>query len=209
MSTYLTSDQHFGHTRICELANRAFSSVEEMNEELISRYNSVVKPNDMVYFLGDVCMGKLDDNLPLLHRLNGTKLLILGNHDRPSMAYHHKTQEVRDKWTTRYNEFFPVMLESMNLGLLPNEEEVVLCHYPYYDPAFRDHEYDGRLEANLPIDEGKWLIHGHVHGAWRVNGKQINVGVDAWGGYPVSLDTILDITRNPKAYNKQGPYTIK
>jgi calcineurin-like phosphoesterase family protein len=64
------------------------------------------------------------------------------------------------------------------------------------DPEFKDHAYEGRYEALQPVNEGKWLIHGHVHGSWKVKGKQINVGVDVWQYAPVALDTVLDIMGN-------------
>lgn len=168
-----------------------------MNEALIENHNKVVAPSDMVYYLGDMCMGKLEDTLPLLKRLNGSKMLILGNHDRPSIAYHHKKPEARQKWSERYSEYFPVIRESLTLELLPGQD-VLLCHYPYLDLDFKDHEYEGRYEALQPINEGKWLIHGHVHGSWKVKGKQINVGVDVWDYAPVALDTVLNIIKeNP------------
>lgn len=80
---FLTSDTHFFHKKILEFerAARPFSSVEEMNEVLIDNWNSVVTKRDTVWHLGDVCFGKIE-NLEILSRLNGTKNLILGNHDQ-------------------------------------------------------------------------------------------------------------------------------
>ena len=207
MTTYFTSDLHLGHLKANELCHRPYGSVEEMNYDLIARHNSVVTPEDMVYYLGDMCMGKLEDSMPLLSRLNGNKLLILGNHDRPSVAYHHKKADARNSWLERYKQYFPVILEQMELPLL-GDDFFLLSHFPYNDPDFKDHAYEGRYEALLPENHGKWLIHGHVHGAWRVKDRQINVGVDAWNGYPVPLETILDVIINPDGYNKPGLYTI-
>ena len=192
---WATADTHFGHERIIELADRPFRSVEEMNEKLIENYNAVVGPRDTCYHLGDACMGKLADSLPLLQRLNGNKILILGNHDRPSVAYQHKKPEAREKWLRSYHEYFLVIQETLTLPLCSGED-VLLCHYPYLDPEFTDHAYEGRYEALQPVNEGKWLIHGHVHGQWKFKGKQINVGVDVWQYAPVALDTVLDIIRD-------------
>src|ERR1700679_1209220 len=72
------SDLHLGHTRIIELANRPFSSVEEMNEQMVLRWNSVVGENDDVFFGGDFMFSKKD---VWFDRLNGVKHLIKGNHD--------------------------------------------------------------------------------------------------------------------------------
>jgi calcineurin-like phosphoesterase family protein len=209
MTTFFTSDLHLGHLKANELCSRPYGSVEEMNYDLIARHNSVVQPDDMVYYLGDMCMGKLEDSLPMLNRLNGNRMLILGNHDRPSIAYHHKTPEARAKWNERYCEYFSVMFERFELPILQGgDESILLSHFPYNDPDFKDHEYEGRYASLLPENQGQWLIHGHVHGSWRVKGRQINVGVDAWNGYPVSLETILDIVENPDQYNAEGPYRI-
>lgn len=53
MNIFFTSDTHFGHNNIIKLSNRPFSSVEEMNEGLIERWNDVVGAEDIVYHLGD------------------------------------------------------------------------------------------------------------------------------------------------------------
>ena len=54
-----------------------------MNETIIERWNSLVKPEDTVYHLGDVIMGDLEAGLPLVKSLNGKIKLTLGNHDTP------------------------------------------------------------------------------------------------------------------------------
>ena len=70
---YFTSDHHFGHTNILKYSNRPFNSVEEMDEELIKRWNSKVQPNDIVYHLGDVAMTKNPEGIgDILNRLNCT-----------------------------------------------------------------------------------------------------------------------------------------
>ena len=54
MDIWFTSDSHFGHRNIITYSSRPFSSVEEMDETLIQNWNSVVKPNDLIFNLGDV-----------------------------------------------------------------------------------------------------------------------------------------------------------
>lgn len=84
-SVFLTSDTHFGHTNICKFHNfdgtktRPWDSVEEMDEEMVKRWNETVGPKDKVYHLGDVVINR--KSMSILDRLNGDKVLIKGNHD--------------------------------------------------------------------------------------------------------------------------------
>lgn len=81
--TFFIADTHFGHRGILEFnstkAFRAFTSIEEHDEELVKRWNSVVCKKDNVWHLGDVAFGA--KNLSILEKLNGYKRLVLGNHD--------------------------------------------------------------------------------------------------------------------------------
>lgn len=83
---FLIGDTHFGHVGIAERFTledgsraRPYTSVQEMDEDMVAKWNSVVKPNDKVYHLGDVVINR--KALPIMNRLNGTKRLIRGNHD--------------------------------------------------------------------------------------------------------------------------------
>lgn len=85
---FLCSDHHFHHAGILQFLRadgvtklRDFDSVDEMDEYMVQQHNSVVRPKDKVYFLGDVTMGKTAKSLEILGRLNGQKVLIRGNHD--------------------------------------------------------------------------------------------------------------------------------
>lgn len=81
MKTFLISDTHFMHSNILKYCNRPFKDVEEMNQEIIKRWNSVVSKNDIVYHLGDFAFGNLDYISDIVLKLNGRIRLILGNHD--------------------------------------------------------------------------------------------------------------------------------
>lgn len=88
IETWFISDTHFGHKNILEYEkeHRPFSTVEEMNETIIERWNSVVKQKDTIYHLGDFAFGK--KNIEIASRLNGRKHLVMGNHDQyPSNEY--------------------------------------------------------------------------------------------------------------------------
>jgi len=82
---WFTSDQHFYHDRIIEYCKRPFKDSIEMNNEIIKRYNSVVKDEDIVYHIGDFTLLDKEDNYRKISRivsqLKGIKYLILGNHD--------------------------------------------------------------------------------------------------------------------------------
>lgn len=83
---FLCSDWHLSHEKLVKEFKRAdgsplrdFENSDEMNEYLIERHNSVVKPEDRVYVLGDVVFHK--KYLHIVDRFNGRKVLIKGNHD--------------------------------------------------------------------------------------------------------------------------------
>lgn len=86
-SIWVISDTHFGHTNILNFKDsvgnpvRHFKSIEEMDQTLIDNWNSVVKPGDKVYHLGDVFFGSKDNFKSLWPKLNGSKRLVVGNHD--------------------------------------------------------------------------------------------------------------------------------
>ena len=84
-SVFLVSDTHFGHTGVCRFTRddgsklRPWDDPDEMDEAMVKAWNERVKPSDKVYHLGDVVINR--KALSILHRLNGDKVLIRGNHD--------------------------------------------------------------------------------------------------------------------------------
>ena len=85
-AVFLVSDTHFGHAGVCRFTRRdgvtklrPWDSAEEMDEEMVRRWNDRVRPKDKVYHLGDVVMSRR--SLSIMDRLNGDKVLIRGNHD--------------------------------------------------------------------------------------------------------------------------------
>jgi calcineurin-like phosphoesterase family protein len=85
-AVFLVSDTHFGHAGVCRFLRndgvtklRPWDNPEEMDEEMVKRWNETVRPNDKVYHLGDVVINR--KALTTLGRLNGDKVLIRGNHD--------------------------------------------------------------------------------------------------------------------------------
>ena len=77
MAIYLTSDWHFGHQREFIWGARNYSSVEEMNEDQIDKVNSLVKPEDDLYVLGDLMLGDTDKGMECIKRLMVIFILFL------------------------------------------------------------------------------------------------------------------------------------
>ena len=100
-AVFLTSDTHFGHAGVCRFTEadgitkiRPWTDPDEMDEEMVKRWNDRVRPNDKVYHLGDVVINR--KSLKTLHRLNGDKVLIRGNHDIfPDIEYREYFRELR------------------------------------------------------------------------------------------------------------------
>lgn len=97
--TFFTSDTHFNHANVIKYCGRPFASVEEMNREMIARWNAVVRPEDIVYHLGDFALGKASEWPAFLRQLNGAKkILVIGNHDRsPKQMLEGGFDEVHEK----------------------------------------------------------------------------------------------------------------
>lgn len=99
---FFAADHHFHHKNILTfkthegLPLREFDDVDHMNEHMVNMHNLVVKPNDKVYFLGDVCMSRNAKGLEILARMNGEKILVKGNHDMcTANQYLHYFKDIR------------------------------------------------------------------------------------------------------------------
>jgi calcineurin-like phosphoesterase family protein len=205
--TWYTADLHLGHERIIELCGRPFESVSAMNEAIITRWNERVEPGDTVWVLGDVALGPIEESLALVGRLNGHLLLVAGNHDRCFAGYGPAKQRIG--WVERYRAagFQEVVTGVAIAGRGhpirhalrrefggPMVERVVLSHFPRTGesmPGRTDRYAEFRPPVGKKSDE--WLLHGHVHNGWTINGRQINVGVDVWDFAPVPAEEICDI----------------
>lgn len=189
---WFTSDLHLGHANVIGYAGRPFHAVGEMDPSLVAAWNSLVRPDDEVWVLGDLAMGRIDETLPVAAQLVGRKHLVVGNHDRPFKDGHR-----REEWTGRYRldaGFVAVHHGELDLELAGGCR-VRICHFPYRgDSGDRDRYVEAR-----PVDDGCWLLHGHVHEKWRQRGRMINVGVDAWAGQPVAEHTLVELIERGEA----------
>ncbi len=154
MAIYFTADTHFGHTNILKLCpNRQFTTIQAHDDYLIKQWNAKVNHDDLVFHLGDFTLNG-DEGIAILDRLNGRKVLIVGNHDEVYL----KLNIFRDKFYTIKN-----YLET-ELNYQSKKVKVVLFHYPieewagYYRDAIHLHghthlsNYHKRLRKNVGID---------------------------------------------------------
>ena len=172
---HFTSDTHWGHKNIIKYSNRPFSSVEEMDETLINNWNAVVKPNDIVWHLGDFAFCDYKSFTQILRRLNGTKNVILGNHDKI----------ITNNWD---NLIDSKLLSSIQYykELKADGQMIVLLHYPI---ASWNKKHHGAIH-----------LHGHCHASFVAPGKIVDVGVDdkrITSEYrPISIIDIIKYMKN-------------
>lgn len=186
---FFTADHHFYHTNIIRYCSRPFVTVEEMNEEMVKRWNSVVSPGDIVYYLGDFSLAKRPVEY-FAPRLNGEKHLIMGNHD-PCHPIHKKKAALGAE--VYRNAGFQTLELERTLEIAGTT--VLLNHMPYQskeaENTAENRRYSIPRHAKYrPPDHGLWLLHGHIHEKWKSKDKMINVGVDVWEFYPVPITTI-------------------
>ena len=167
------SDPHFGHANIIKYESRPFENALEMNERLICRYNEVVHPGETILWLGDCFLMPFNLASRVMSRLNGSKILIPGNHDRSTRAM--------------LSIGFDLVLPEV--FMLIKGHKCRFSHYPY--------RTKGQEEAGVgfkrPVrssDKGSILIHGHTHGKLKRHSDMIHVGVDAWDYGPVRLEEV-------------------
>ena len=174
---YVTSDLHLNHQRDFIYAARGYETIEEMNKDLIYKYNSVVTDEDEVYILGDLCLGGADsliDNFKMLSQLNGKIHIVLGNHCTSTRRKMYET--LPQVVSISYAEMIQY-----------HKYHFYLSHYP-------------TLTANL--DDGRPLrartinLCGHSHtinpfADWEKS-CIYHCEVDAHNGFPVSLDKIIE-----------------
>ncbi|MBO5605755.1 MAG: metallophosphoesterase [Acidaminococcaceae bacterium] len=170
---FFTSDLHFYHEKIIHHCNRPFQDAQVMNEKIINNWNSIVRPEDDVFILGDVTMKGPEKAFAVLSRLAGNKFLIKGNHD-----YFLDDKEWQQyawvfRWVKDYHE------------LVWKNQKFILFHYPIT-------EWDDYFKGSIHL-------HGHQHNQKVYNHQQrqanlrrYDVGVDANEYYPVSIHLIID-----------------
>jgi calcineurin-like phosphoesterase family protein len=164
MAIFLTSDTHFGHSKILTIEDngqriRPFDSLDHMHAALVERWNAVVAPGDTVYHMGDVSMTR--QGLQLLESLNGRKVLVRGNHDIYSLKdYARFFADVRGCYV---------------------RDGLVFSHIPLHRDCLANERYQGN-------------VHGHLHNHVIVDTDgapspfYFNACVERHGFAPVALE---------------------
>lgn len=165
-TTWLWSDLHFGHRNIIRYADRPFKNTDEMREALISNHNELVDYNDVVICVGDFAF--LPDNKAnaILHRLNGYKILVVGNHDLAKGKYIKNLQ---------FNETHMIM------SMKYQDVDLVFTHYPM---------------NNLPEPYINIHGHEHIGGlGFTETPQHFNVNCEFHDYKPIRLDDVVTTIR--------------
>lgn len=167
--TFFTSDIHFGHANIIKYCNRPYTSVDEMNEDIIKGWNEVVGQYDHIYILGDVSFADEKTTDRILTRLNGIKILVYGNHDKvirnsPTLQAHFsETHELLER---------DFKIEGQK------GRKIVMCHYA--------------MKVWNKSHHGSLHLFGHSHGSMPDDGtRSMDVGMDCHGMRPISLEDVV------------------
>lgn len=175
---YFTSDLHLGHDQEFIWGARGFNSVAEMNEKIISRWNSRITKDDDIYVLGDLVMGGVE-NVELLKQLNGKIHIIYGNHDGPKKreAYAELENVVECGWANmikykKYNFYlshYPTITDNEDIGEIVSPKECVINLFGH------THQFSDFYDTN----------DGY-------NFRMYHVGVDSHDCFPVPIDEVIE-----------------
>ena len=168
---WVTSDYHFNHDKDFIWKARGYSNIEEMNEDLIKKTNMVVKPDDDLYILGDLCLGDLEKGRDCLSRLNGRIHVVYGNHDT-------------DRRKQMYSELSNYIEGAYSMMLRYKKYHFYLSHFP---------TITANNDNDKPLKQKTLNLFGHTHQTnpfYEDADYMFNCGVDAHDGFPISLDVI-------------------
>lgn len=169
---WLTSDTHFCHDREFVYKPRGFSTVYEMNDEIVRRWNEAVAPDDDVYHLGDVMLNDDDQGLKLLKSLKGNIHIVLGNHDT-------------EKRIKLYETCWNVVEIELAIRLKYKGYHFFLTHFPCMT---------GNIEKES-LKQCTCNFFGHTHQDTNFYNDypfMYHVGLDSHSCYPISIDDAIE-----------------
>jgi calcineurin-like phosphoesterase family protein len=161
VAVLFTADSHFGHGGALGLFARPFPSVAAMDAALAEAWNEAVGPNDTVWHLGDLAVRAKPERVEAI--------LASLNGEKHLVAGNNDGPATRGcgLWAS-VRDYAEVEVEGRRL---------VLCHYP--------------LRSWKGMGKGAFNLHGHSHGRLAPLPRQHDVGVDAVGFRPMTLDALL------------------
>ena len=177
-NVFFTSDFHLFHNNVLIFDKRPFVDVHEMHVAIESGWNEVVKPNDVVIYLGDLSFARREDKASvdaILSRLNGTIHFVMGNHDKfDEIKKMSRFQSVQD--------YLEVRIKQVDNN---KTVETMFCcmHYPIYSWNKSHH--------------GSIMVHGHSHMSlseleFHKTKKIFDVGVNGWDYKPISYLQVIE-----------------
>lgn len=171
MTTYFTSDTHFGHGGMLSdrmPRPRPFASIEAMDEAMVGFWNNRIGRNDRVYHLGDFAYGcSLAHARSIFDRLNGVKTLIRGNHEG---------RGERLPWEGGIHDVMRISVQDRGMA---EPVDLWMSHY---------------CHATWPdLHRGRIHIYGHSHGSIAPTARACDVGVDVWQFRPVTIPEIQEL----------------
>lgn len=169
MRYFFTSDTHFFHSNIIKYSKRPYTDLSEMHEALITNWNSVVTPQDIIFHLGDFSFGTYEKTKWVLSRLNGNINFCFGNHDQ--IFKKHKDLTERFNQT---KDYFELKFKKKD----GSEGRICMSHFPMVTWNKAHH--------------GSYMLHGHCHGSMKYpfKGRIMDVGVDPCNYFPISLEEV-------------------
>lgn len=169
---FFTSDWHCGHTNILRFDERPFPNLRDMHEALVMNWNDVVKPEDVVFYMGDLHLGKPELGLSIMSRLCGEIHFIMGNHD--------EFKEIKKiPNIASINDIVDLRVLNSPYG---KDVHFELCHYPMYSWNRKPH--------------GSYHIHAHSHHGLSLdeihqNNRIVDAGCNGWGYTPISYHQVI------------------
>lgn len=177
---FFTSDTHFCHNKNFIYAARGFSTIEDMNEAIIERWNKTVNPTDIIYHLGDVMLGDNELGLNCLKQLNGKIHIIYGNHCTASRIHLYETLD----------NIIDIKIADI---LKYKGYHLYLSHYPTFTGNYED---SGKALKGIVLN-----LYGHTHQTtnfYEDNFFMYHVGVDSHNLTPVSFEEIIEDIKNKR-----------
>jgi calcineurin-like phosphoesterase family protein len=198
--TFFWADLHIGHFNSIKLDNRPFQDLTQMHTAFIKNYNAQVPENGICYFLGDVATHGSELTKQVISQMRGTKVLILGNHDKNSNACYAMGFDVVLNNATIYIQGERVTISHCPLpGIF--RENVAGMHGAVEGENFHG---ESRHKPFMVPNEGQFHLHGHIHSpnggkSEKIVGRQFDVGVvnNKYRPVPISvIEAWIDKTKN-------------